>query len=99
MFFRINLPYKLGKRGSFNLASMAAPRMSGENGANPASSVLVPHWVYPATMAVRASTCRWRAVIAFAGGGGALASGTIASCRFCCPFTGFSTIRAGGVWV
>ncbi|GAA0146296.1 hypothetical protein LIER_06287 [Lithospermum erythrorhizon] len=56
--FRLNLV----NVGSFIPTGMAALLISGEKGANPASFVLVPLCVCPATLLVRASICFYNEV-------------------------------------
>ncbi|GAA0183281.1 hypothetical protein LIER_30720 [Lithospermum erythrorhizon] len=79
--------------------SMMAPRLLGEKGASPASFVLVPRLVYPATLVERASTCHCKASIPSGGGVGATACLITTSWRLFCPMIGSFPLRIGGVWV
>ncbi|GAA0169730.1 hypothetical protein LIER_24147 [Lithospermum erythrorhizon] len=81
--------------GSFNPFGMTAPLMSGEKGARPANSLLVPCLFFPLTLAERASTCHRKAVIA----SGVTTSRAVASWRLCCPTTGSFPLRKWGVRV
>ncbi|GAA0170520.1 hypothetical protein LIER_24758 [Lithospermum erythrorhizon] len=79
---------------------MIAPRMSGEKGARPASSMLVPRLACLATLVERATTCRCKATIVSWGGGGgvgATASRAVVSRRLCCPTSNLFHLRTEGV--